>query len=615
MKGKAKALKTRLTAKIAAVLTAVATLGAGGLMASSAWADDAGNASDQGTITINEPKAVDGDNMIAPTVDGRSFTAYELGSYSNVQTSGDDITGFDLTNANGLSNDTIRGWIKEAAISGGKVDSQYAGVLNADGTFIGAAENLTPLEFVVKYFYGTKADRYGNEQADNTAMRLFAQAAAKAGITNGVTVEGANNQVEFINLPEGLYLIVENAPSGSSGSSDSSNQTIARAMITGTTYTDGGQTYSTVKNGDATYTLGQLNLKAEKVLIKKTVSAGDQLATVGSTRSFTISTNVPMYSDYVNWTDPKFAVSDSPSANLTVDDSTIVVAANGKTLTAGTDYTLTTGTPANGFTVALNPTALSGQPLTVTYSATVNSVVADAVTNSATVDFSNDPSTTNTVSKKTENTNIYTAQVPLAKIAFNDANTLLQGAQFSVTQGDGKTPVTFDFDADSDTYSIDPKGTVNTLTVDKAQSVNIAGLAADTNSPVTYTFTETKAPAGYVLGESPVTFTLTVTPNANATTKALKSVGFTVSSADFTNFIDLSGNAVRNGTAVTTASLADGATKLVGGTIRVENTKNASDFAETGGQITRVLIAVAVLAAIGAIFIVVARMRRNSVRQ
>lgn len=96
-------MKTRVMATVAAMLGAVAMIGAGGLVTSSALADDATPAAGGGSITITAPSRVDGDNMLAPTVNGQTFTAYELGAYSNVQTANGQITGFNLTPANGIS--------------------------------------------------------------------------------------------------------------------------------------------------------------------------------------------------------------------------------------------------------------------------------------------------------------------------------------------------------------------------------------------------------------------------------------------------------------------------------------------------------------------------------
>lgn len=43
----------------------------------------------------------------------------------------------------------------------------------------------------------------------------------------------------------------------------------------------------------------------------------------------------------------------------------------------------------------------------------------------------------------------------------------------------------------------------------------------------------------------------------------------------------------------------------------IENMKNASNFAKTGREITRILVAVAVLAVIGAVFLLAAHARRR----
>ncbi|WP_048340816.1 hypothetical protein [Bifidobacterium animalis] len=90
-------------------------------------------------------------------------------------------------------------------------------------------------------------------------------------------------------------------------------------------------------------------------------------------------------------------------------------------------------------------------------------------------------------------------------------------------------------------------------------------------------------------------------------------MSFDINSTTFANFIDESDAAVRNSTPITTTSLdqtVDGktvtVTKFTSGLIRVENTTNPSDFAKTGGEITRVLVIVAVLAVIGGAFLIAA---------
>lgn len=353
-----------------------------------------------------------------------------------------------------------------------------------------------------------------------------------------------------------------------------------------------------------------------------------------------------MYSDYLNVKNQRFEVSDAPSTNLTVDASTIKVTANGTELTAGadSDYTLVEGTPTNGFTVKLNnASAHSGQAIVVTYDAKVNSVTEDAITNKATVTFSNNPTVADPVETGTvttdKSTNLYVTRVPIEKIAFNNANnnanTLLKGATFSVKDSTG-AKLSFIYDSDKNIYSVVPAGykdadgnaAVQEITVNDATkntAVTIAGLGGDSSKISTYTFTETKAPEGYLLGSSPVSFTMSIEPTVQVGTKdtdpkVIEGVTFRMTpGTGFDQFLDKSDNTISATDPVEvktpTETLDDGTAKTTvfkSGMVRVENTKNADDFAKTGGEIVRVIIAVAVLMAIGAAFLIASHLRRRS---
>ncbi|WP_101671200.1 SpaA isopeptide-forming pilin-related protein [Bifidobacterium anseris] len=627
----------------AAIVAAAAMLAVGAVTASTAYAADDGAAQ----ITINSPTAVNGNNMIAPSVNGRTFNAYELGSYEDVTLNAAKtaISGYSLKNANSVSDSDVMGWINQS-VAGINLDSTLKDVMSCTGsgsatscTFKGNAANLTPLQFVSRYFYGSGTDAYGNTHANQPLMRRFAQAAAGKLTTPSATVTGtSDDKVVFTNLPaEGLYLITEASTTAQSQS------TIARAMVTGTAYSADGTVINQVEDTSTTpattYDLGELYLKAEKVVVGKDVTDADgkaikdELARAKSERTFTITTNVPNYDEYTNWTNPKFSITDAPT-NLTLAIDSIKVTATKTdgstpettTLTKDTDYTVTP-TDGGGFTVTLTkPVDLSGDSIKVTYTGVVTDVTVDTTTNKASVNFSNSPSDSSRHGNGSadDTKNIYVAALPLQKIKYATPATVLSGAVFAVTDTNGN-PVNFDVNADGSVYSVDPTSTranANQIT-SNTSSVELVGLGGDSTAPTTYTFTEQKAPTGYILGKTPVTFTLTVTPQYTANTMtgvAYKINGNATSGADFTNFVDSSDSGVLNGTVVTGTTMktaADGTTTQVtttrfeGSTIRVENTTNASDFAKTGGEITIVLAVVVALALIGAVCLIVARMRRN----
>ena len=611
------------------VAAAMLSVGAAGLV-STANAAEAGN----NDITITQPKAVP-NQLIQPTVNGRTFKAYRISDYSNAQVNDNgQITGYDMKVTNGFTDDLIRDAVKAAVVTGDAVDTNFANVveLNADGsiTFKGDAENLTALQFVGKYFYGTGADVYGNDNANSHQVRTFADYLLKnlpVG-AKAVTGLGANNQVT-LDIPdgeEGLYLIVED-PTIDTKTDAFKGETVSRAMLTGTSIKVGDKLYDEVvtTRGDekVVYKLGTLALKAEKVTLTKEIEGNDQLIQLNSVRTFTIRTNVPNYTtDYPNWQAKNFIITDNPSANInpfvTEGDNTTVknlkveaTKADGTktTLAIGTDYTVdvtnSNSTDANDFKVSLtDPTKWSGQGITITYDGVLTSTTPDGTTNTdqATVndvqlDFSNNPNDPNEMATLTDQEKLFNAQLDMEKVAFNDKLKKLAGAKFEATV-DG-APVAFTKSADGLTYTVnkdttatgnevvfgvDVSGTIKPITLD--------GLAGDTDQAVTYTFTETKAPEGYILGDNPVSFTVTVTPTFDA---AGESTGaeVVVNSANHANFIDLS--EVANATSPASTN----GTVYTLGTARVENTKNISDFAKTGGEIVWLMAAAGAAAAAG----------------
>lgn len=238
-------------------------------------------------------------------------------------------------------------------------------------------------------------------------------------------------------------------------------------MIAGTTITNGQSIIKSTTGRDGqSFTLGQINLKAEKVEVQKT-TPGDLLSQIGSSHEFTITTNVPNYGDYQDWTNPQFSISDTPTSNLTTqfgaDNAGIGVKANGVALTSGTDYTVTKAANGNGFTVTLsNPLKQSGNAITVTYTAVVNAVGVDKTNNTASVTFDNNPQDHSSHGTGTTDStkHLYVASVPLQKIAFSDPNTILLGAQFTVTAGTANTPVKF-HDYGNGVYGIVKDGAVD----------------------------------------------------------------------------------------------------------------------------------------------------------
>lgn len=606
---------------------AMLSVGAAGLVSTANAAEVNSN-----DITITQPAAVE-NQLIQPTVNGRTFKAYRISNYSNAQVNASgQITGYDMKAQAPFTDNLIRDAVKAAVVTGDAVDTNFQNVvaLGDDGniTFKGDAENLTALQFVGKYFYGAGADVYGNDNADSDQVRTFADyllAHLPQGAT-AVSATGANGQVT-LDIPdgeEGLYLIVED-PTIDTTTDAFKGETVSRAMLTGTPIKVGDKFYNEVVNGGKTYTLGTLALKAEKVTLTKDVQGTDQLIQLNSVRTFVINTNVPNYTtDYPNWQAKNFIITDNPAANInpfvteggnTTVKNLKVEASRAEraktTLEIGVDYTVdvtnANSDDANDFKITLtDPTAWSGQRLTITYDGVLTATTPDgttntdqATTNDVQLDFSNNPNAADEKATLTDQEKLFNAQLDMEKVAFNDKATKLAGAKFTATVNDA--PVAFTKSADGLTYTVNKDtsaaGVTNEVVfgvqgADGIKPITLDGLAGDTDQAVTYTFTETEAPAGYILGDNPVSFTVTVTPTFDT---AGESTGATVAveSANHANFIDLSevvnatNPASTNGTVYTL------------GTARVENTKNISDFAKTGGEIAWLMAAAGAAAAVG----------------
>lgn len=594
-------------------------------------------------ITISEPKLTDLTNMQLPSLNGLQFTAYRLGKFDNVVVSNNVISGFNMVPSAGITADMLMGWIKDAVTTNGAVDSNFTSTVQIDGStikFIGEAASLNPLQFIGTYFIGNGgtagagSDVYGNPKANNAQMRKFAnaaQATLSAGAPAGVvtaTATGANNQA-ILNTSgnEGMYLILQ------TGGTTPANQLVSRAMIAYTPITvnagtPNAQTYTEV-NG---YTLGQIRLKAEKVVLTKnayTTNGKNTLVTVGSVHPFTITVNVPEYeTSYQSWNNPVFKIVDNPADGIRPTNSNnnianlqvVAIPANDndkRTSLTTSDYSvdITNGgsSDTNDFSITLtNPAQWSGQKLQITYNATVESLGA-VLANNAEVQFSNDPANPSTASGSVAATTyMYSTSIPLKKVVMDHLDQPLTGATFRVWAGTNPTSMegALKFNEVSGNYVASATGTTQDITLGSA---NLLGLGSDDAQPVTYTFIETKSPDGYLLGTNPVRFTITITPTFDSS-GALTNVNYKLDTATHRNFIDMSDGALLapDGQTVQAPTTNVTSTTLTSGQVVIENTKSLDDFATTGGTIVRVLIAVVALVILGAVLLLIAKKRRKA---
>lgn len=329
--------------------------------------------------------------------------------------------------------------------------------------------------------FATKASNWAQAKTNN--IKAAATATVSTGATNG------NYTATFNGLDYGYYVVA----------------------VPGATLANASGQYATLVSVDRTNVTA--NIKGDLPTVDKKVQvdgtgkdATD--AKIGDTLTFTLTSTIPDMSAYDTYT---FNFKDTLSKGLTFERVTsVTVDGVAAPLTVGTDYTVTTPTaPDNTLTVAMNDfknkqQANAGKKITVTYTATLNenAVVGGAGnTNSAKIQYSNDPSTNGTGESEPSKVRVFTYGFTVDKYTgdqYTDAATRLAGAEFTLAHKGG-TAISFVKVADSATQNAvyrvakaDEAGATTTITTPANGKVEFRGLENGE-----YTLTETKAPAGY----------------------------------------------------------------------------------------------------------------------
>lgn len=231
-------------------------------------------------------------------------------------------------------------------------------------------------------------------------------------------------------------------------------------------------------------------------------------AKIGDTLTFTLTSTIPDMSAYNTYT---FNFKDTLSKGLTFGQVTSVKVGD-TTLTKDTDYTVTTAPADSGktlLTVAMKDfktkqQANAGKKITVTYAATLNkdAVVGGAGNvNSATIQYSNNPSTNGTGESEPSKVRVFTYGFTVDKYTgdqYTDAATRLAGAKFTLAPKNGDPMSFVQVNAGSATanavYRVAKAGETGTTTITTPENgkVDFQGLKNGE-----YTLTETEAPAGY----------------------------------------------------------------------------------------------------------------------
>lgn len=330
--------------------------------------------------------------------------------------------------------------------------------------------------------FATKASNWAQNKANNIA----------AGATATVSADASNDKytATFAGLDYGYYVVA-----------------VPGATLANTS----GQYATLVSVGRANVTA---DIKGDLPTVDKKVQVGSTGkdvtdAKIGDTLTFTLTSTIPDMSAYNTYT---FNFKDTLSKGLTFGQVEFVkVEGVTDPLTVGTDYTVTTPTASdNTLAVAMKDfkakqQANAGKKITVTYTATLNEnavVGGHGNTNSATIQYSNNPSTDGTGESEPSKVRVFTYGFTVDKYtggSYDDTATRLAGAEFTLAHKGGTAISFVQVNAGNATtnavYRVAKAGetaTTTTITTPANGKVDFQGLKNGE-----YTLTETKAPAGY----------------------------------------------------------------------------------------------------------------------
>lgn len=331
--------------------------------------------------------------------------------------------------------------------------------------------------------FAAKASNWAQTKANNIT------ADATATVSQNAATDGKYTAT-FTNLDYGYYVVA----------------------VPGATLANASSQYATLVSVHSTSVTAEIKGNLPTVDKKVQVNGTGKDATdakIGDTLTFTLTSTIPDMSAYSTYT---FNFKDTLSKGLTFGQVTSVkVEGANSPLTVNTDYTVTTPTASNNntLTVAMKDFKTkqqvnAGKKITVTYTATLNkdAVVGGAGNvNSATIQYSNNPSTNGTGESEPSKVRVFTYGFTVDKYTgdqYTDAATRLAGAKFTLAPKNGDPMSFVQVNAGSATanavYRVAKAGETGTTTITTPENgkVDFQGLKNGE-----YTLTETEAPAGY----------------------------------------------------------------------------------------------------------------------
>lgn len=414
------------------------------------------NAADNATLTVSTTDA---------KFAGKTVNAYKMFS-ATVSGDGKAVS-YTLT-------DEWKPFFKDSTASG-LTDVTDANVNDKANDYV---SKLTGNDLVA---FAAKASNWAQAKANN--IKAAATATVSTGATNG------NYTATFNGLDYGYYVVA----------------------VPGATLANASGQYAALVSVDRTNVTA--NIKGDLPTVDKKVQvdgtgkdATD--AKIGDSLTFTLTSTIPDMSAYNTYT---FNFKDTLSKGLTFGQVNSVKVGD-TTLTKDTDYTVSTseGSDKNTLlTVTMNDfknrqQANAGKKITVTYTATLNenAVVGGAGnTNSAKIQYSNDPSTNGTGESEPSKVRVFTYGLTVDKYTgdkYDNAATRLAGAEFTLAPKSGTAISFVQVTAGSATanavYRVAKASETGTTTITTPANGKVVFQGLENGE---YTLTETKVPAGY----------------------------------------------------------------------------------------------------------------------
>lgn len=485
-------------------------------------------------------------------ISGRTLKAVPLAYYSYAQTDGTNITGFDLIDAGKAS--AIADALTKANIDTNSKKDQTAGYdYNASN----------PMVWVVQNLLDSKNSPWAGKLRD--FIDQLKHETAVTGDKGTAFAKGADAKHMTASVRPGVYAVVDTTKTGQA----------SIVMFNGT----GIDGKTTLKNGAKfmPYTLGTVDYKVSDAGVGKVITgvedgdvdekigedvgipssltnsfepvdekigedyedegarqAGEEYYAVAKTSigkkvSFMMGSEVPVWTGYDHY---YYALNDTYSDGLTFNPDSVKVTVDGKALTAGKDYKVTTET--GKFHILFAPTADGSSDIIaakttfpvdaevlVTYDMTVNkNAHVDGVdTNTSEVEYSHNPNTVTDHQKTPGNTNyVYVGKFTLTKTDTNNAP--LAGAVFNIK--DAKNNIVKFVKVGNNEYRVADSTEAATASADITTTDKDNGVITLKGLYGAYTVTETKSPfGGSILPEFTLTVGVAQSKDHNTSTSSL----------------------------------------------------------------------------------------------